>query len=198
MDSWSNQKNSPWPKPLSWESKVAQWPVSFVSSAGYLTFFLHGTIRQSSGLSRSQLSGNRTHDDFEHLPLSGLTPTYSSRRNAMIHQISQKFKETKERILKKCTQWTSKRIQFLGRGTATSASRLGEILLEFIVGRKMCLRSMHPNTHNVMLIWNFAKHTRCHADMIWYFTLPPVLVNLNKVRMPNFRRLLAVCKRERK
>ena len=59
----------------------------------------------------------------------------------MIHQISEKFKETKEGILKNCMWWTIKRrIQFLRKGTATSASRFREIFLK--------------HTDNIMLIWS--------------------------------------------
>ena len=131
---------TPWSKSLSWESKVAHWPGSFVSSTGHLTFLLHDTIRQSSRYSRSQLSGYGTHDDFECLPLPSDSHSYSP--HAMIHQIPEKFKETKEQILRKCMWWTITRIQFLRRTLRHQNQGSGEIFPEFTVPRKMCLHTI--------------------------------------------------------
>ena len=160
-----------------------------MSSTGHLTFLLHDTIRQSSGYSRSQLSGYGTHDDFERLPLPSDSHSYSP--HAMIHQTPEKFEETKEQILRKCMWWTITWIQFLRRGTATSESRF-----------RRNISGIHCSSQNVF------THHHMHNFMLVFLWLPPALINsmAGAEKGLNFRFLIALvytlvlafCKPERK
>ena len=66
----------------------------------------------------------------------------------MIHQISEKFKETKEGILKKCMWWTIKRrIQFLRKGHC-------DISIKKYFWNSLFLTCTYQYTENIMLPWS--------------------------------------------
>ena len=150
----------PWLKPLTWESKVTYWPGSCMSSEDINHFCCMTWTCTDQATVWMDKTSRTTLNVYPPLPA---TCCLLSLRNDS-SDISEKFKETKEGILKKCMWWTIKRnIQFLRKGTATSASRN--------ISGILCSSHEHTNTRTAL-----CRHDLVFLSRSQYSTQPLVLI----------------------
>ena len=163
----------PWLKPLTWESKVTYWPGSCMSSEDINHFccMTWTCIDQATVWMDKTRAGRLWASTLIYLLHAAYSPY------AMIHQIYLKSSRKPKREFSRnaCDEQSKEEFSFWEKGTATSASRLREIFLEFTY--------IHDNT----------RTTSCWHDLVFltrsqYLTQPQVFINFKmgakKVRSP--------------